>query len=360
MIKTPLFNLHKKMNAKMIDFHGCKMPLNYSGIIKEHKTVRNKAGIFDISHMGEIIIKGREASPAVQKIITNDINKLKQGTVLYTTICSYTGGILDDLLVYKIENDKYMLVVNAANTKKDFNWILKNTETYNCKVKDRSETFSLVAVQGPQSLNILKNLVNFDLENLNNFNFRTCELNKMNILISRTGYTGERGYELYIKPEDAEKIWNTIYKKGENFGLKPVGLGARNTLRLEKGLCLYGNDITEDNHPLEAGLGKTVKFNKKDFIGKKALLKIKQEGFPRVLSGFIMENRRIPRKNYNILSLNEEKIVGKVTSGSYSPTLDKNIGLGYIEKELAVPGNLVLIEIREEKYKAKIVKLPFL
>ena len=357
MKKTPLNKIHKDSGAKLVDFNGWEMPVQYTSIIKEHEAVRKKCGIFDVSHMGEIIIKGQEAFTSVQKLITNDISQLKKGGVMYTPMCAPNGGILDDVIVYFLDEDKFMLVVNASNIDKDWEWIKNHVSNNKCDVCNQSQAFALLALQGPLSRNILDDLVDYNLKQLNKFHWIKSEIENEEILISRTGYTGELGYELYVSSKKAEKIWKLLINIGKQYDLVPAGLGARNTLRLEKKLCLYGNDITEDNHPLEAGLGWTVKFDKNEFIGKNALLKIKNEGYDQVLKGFIMKDRGIPRNGYSIEVTG--KTIGKVTSGSFSPTLKENIGLGYINKNFADIGREINIIIRNKKYKAEIVKTPF-
>ncbi|MFW6269427.1 MAG: glycine cleavage system aminomethyltransferase GcvT [Bacillota bacterium] len=355
MEQTPLNKIHKKMGAKMINFYGWEMPLQYSSIIEEHKAVRNNCGLFDVSHMGEILIKGEEASINVQKLITNNINKIENGKALYTPMCREDGGIIDDLLVFQLNQKMYLLVVNASNIEKDFNWITQNING-SCKVENISNDFALIAVQGPESENILAELFFSDIKSLKSFQFIKTKFENKEILISKTGYTGETGFELFSPPDKIEKIWNMIMTKKEKYNILPTGLGARNTLRLEKKLCLYGNDITEDNHPFEAGLGWTVDLTK-EFKGKESLIKIKEKGFDNILSGFIMKERGIPRKDYLIQKGGQN--VGRVTSGSYSPSLDENIGIGYLNKKYSSPGTEINIIIRDKKYKAEVVEMPF-
>ena len=359
MKSTALYEEHQSLDAKMIDFGGWQMPVQYSGIIDEHKAVRNKAGIFDVSHMGEILISGKEALDLVQKIITNDASKLTNGDVLYTPMCYQDGGIVDDLLVYRIDVDKFLLVVNASNTTKDLRWVEKNAELFEqAEVEDKSDYYGLIALQGPISREIIQPLLEEDISNLKYYTFIETDIAGVEAIVSRTGYTGELGFEVYLKAEDAVKVWNAMLKEGSDKGLKPAGLGARDTLRLEKALCLYGNDIDETTNPLEANLGWTVKFDKEDFNGKEALEKVKEDGVKRTLVGFIMQERGIPRHGYEIKV--DGEVVGEVTSGSYSPTLDENIGLAYVDKKLAEEDTDLDICIRKREVKAKIIKTPFI
>jgi len=356
---TALYEEHQSLDAKMIDFGGWQMPVQYSGIIDEHKAVRNKAGIFDVSHMGEILISGKEALDLVQKIITNDASKLTNGDVLYTPMCYQDGGIVDDLLVYRIDVDKFLLVVNASNTTKDLRWVEKNAELFEqAEVEDKSDYYDLIALQGPISREIIQPLLEEDISNLKYYTFIETDIAGVEAIVSRTGYTGELGFEVYLKAEDAVKVWNAMLKEGSDKGLKPAGLGARDTLRLEKALCLYGNDIDETTNPLEANLGWTVKFDKEDFNGKEALEKVKEDGVKRTLVGFIMQERGIPRHGYEIKV--DGEVVGEVTSGSYSPTLDENIGLAYVDKKLAEEDTELDVCIRKREVKAKIFKTPFI
>ncbi len=359
MKKTALYEEHQSLDAKMIDFGGWQMPVQYSGIIDEHKAVRNKAGIFDVSHMGEILISGKEALDLVQKLITNDASKLTNGDVLYTPMCYEDGGIVDDLLVYRTDVDQFLLVVNASNTTKDLRWVRKNAELFEqAEVEDKSDYYALIALQGPISREIIQPLLEEEISNLKYYTFIETDIVGVEAIVSRTGYTGELGFEVYLKAEDAVKVWNAMLKEGSDKGLKPAGLGARDTLRLEKALCLYGNDIDETTNPLEANLGWTIKFDKEDFNGIEALEKVKEDGVKRTLVGFIMQERGIPRHGYEIKV--DGEVVGEVTSGSYSPTLDENIGLAYVDKKLAKEDTDLDICIRKREVKAKIVKTPFI
>ncbi len=361
MEKTPLNSVHHEMGAKMTDFGGWEMPVEYSGIIDEHKTVRRDAGLFDVSHMGEIVVRGQEAGSFIDYLVTNRVSTVPQGKVVYSPMCYPEGGIVDDLLIYKIQDDQYFLVVNASNTEKDFAWISEQAAKFSgeVEVKNHSRNYALLALQGPRSEEILSQLTPASLDDIPAFNFSNIEVDGIDMLVSRTGYTGEDGFELYFAPEKAEKIWQSLLKAGERAGLKPAGLGARDTLRLEKCLCLYGNDISKETNPLEAGLGWTVKFDKDDFVGKDALERVKEAGPPRKLVGFILQDRGIARHNYPILSSQEEEI-GHVTSGSYSPSLEENIGLGYVESSQAQPGQIIKIKIRSRLVSAEVVETPFI
>ncbi|MGM0420020.1 MAG: glycine cleavage system aminomethyltransferase GcvT [Bacillota bacterium] len=356
MQKTALNRLHHELGAKMIDFGGWEMPVEYSGIIEEHKAVRTNCGIFDVSHMGEIEITGPGAAAYANKLVTNQV-EVTNGKVVYTPMCHEDGGIVDDLLVYRESEDAYLFVVNASNKDKDLTWIQQNAPE-NVEVKDLSQKFALIALQGPKAEVVLQQLTQENLAEIKTFTFIRGEVKDREMIISRTGYTGEDGFELYLSPEYAEEIWQTIAETGEVYGLAYAGLGCRNTLRLEKALCLYGNDITEATNPLEAGLAWTVKFNKDEFIGKEALLEQKEQGISRKLVGFKLLGRGIARHGYVIEKNNEE--IGFVTSGSFSPTLKENIGMGYVSLEYIEPGTTIDIKIRNREVEAEVVKLPFI
>jgi len=355
--KTPLNNKHKNLGAKMIDFGGWEMPVHYSSIIKEHKAVRQSAGLFDVSHMGEVKVSGKDALANLQKILSNNIEKLNIGQATYTVMCNSDGGIKDDFLVYRIAEKEYLLIVNASNIEKDYNWIKENLKG-EVSAENLSEDYGLLALQGPKSEEILEKITDIDLSNIKYFRFADDKVGGIKTLISRTGYTGEKGFELYCDSDDVEDLWNAIVDVGDDFKLKPAGLGARNTLRLEKKLCLYGNDIDENTNPLEAGLGFAVDLDKDDFIGKEKILEVKNKGIDKKLIGFKLVGRGIPRHGYDITK--DEKKIGRVTSGSFSPSLDENIGLGYVNVEEAEIGNEIDIMIRNRKVKAKIVKTPFI
>lgn len=358
-MKYTKFNrIHKKLNAKLVEFAGYEMPVYYNSIVEEHLAVRENVGMFDVSHMGEIFITGEDALAFVQKITINDASKLNVGKAQYSAMCYENGGIVDDLLVYRLENG-FMLVVNAANKDKDYEWMLKNKEG-NVIIEDQSDEYSLIALQGPKSLETLQNLVDFDLNELKYYTFREGKILNHPVLVSRTGYTGELGYEIYFKGDVnvAENIWNKIMENGKKFNLKCCGLGARDSLRLEMGYCLYGNDIDETTNPLEAGLEWITKLNKGEFIGRKALLEVKEKGINRKLLGFELIEKGIPRHG-NEIFFNGQKI-GFVTSGTLSPSLNKPIGLGYFDVNF-IDDNLVFeIDNRGKKLKGKFTKVPFI
>ncbi len=356
MKRTKFYNIHKKLNAKIVEFAGFEMPIQYSSIIQEHKAVRHKVGVFDVSHMGEIFIKGTKALDFVQYITVNDASKLFPGRVQYSAMCYEDGGIVDDLLVYKIADDEFLLVVNASNIQKDFDWMNKNNK-FGVEITNRSDDFSLLAVQGPDSLKTLQKISDRTIE-LEYYHFTNMKIAGVEMIVSRTGYTGELGYELYFEGDEstAEKLWDAIFEAGKEFDIQPVGLGARDTLRLEMGYCLYGNDIDQTTNPLEAGLGWITKLNKSDFVGKDALLKAK-ENISRKLVAMISEEKTFPRHGYEI-SANGRKI-GHITSGTVSPILEKAIALGYVEKDFSAVDTEVNFVVRGKEFPAKVVKLPF-
>jgi aminomethyltransferase len=357
---TPFTEIHKRLGAKMVEFAGFLMPLQYSGINDEHITVRKAVGVFDVSHMGEIWIKGKNAFALTQYITSNDIQRLVPGKALYSVMPNGRGGIVDDLIVYQYDDDSYLLVVNAANTEKDFNWILKQNEKFGAEVENASDRTAQLAVQGPKAIDTLQKLTDIDLSSIKFYHFVVGSIAGVdNVIISATGYTGSGGFELYFDPQYAEKMWNAIFEAGKEFGIKPAGLGARDTLRLEMGYCLYGNDIDETTSPIEAGLGWVVKFvDGNDFIDRDFLWKQKQTGVSRRLVGFEMIDRGIPRHGYEIYNEEGQKI-GKVTSGTMSPMLRKGIGMGYVNTEYSKPGNQIFIDVRGKKLKAQVVKPPF-
>jgi len=360
MKKTAFYNIHKQAGAKIVEFAGFEMPVQYSGIIDEHKTVRTTVGMFDVSHMGEFEIRGKDALALVQRVTTNDASKLQEGKVQYSSMCYPDGGIVDDLLVYRFK-DHFMLVVNAANLQKDFDWITSNKGSLDVEVLDKSDSYSLIAVQGPKSLLTLQKLTAVNLSSLPYYTFQQGKLAGIEMIISRTGYTGELGFELYFDSSVpvSERIWNAIVDAGKEFGIKPIGLGARDTLRLEMGFCLYGNDIDKTTNPLEAGLGWITKLGKGDFIGRDVLLKVNADGLKRKLVGFVIDDEKaFPRHGHEIRIQGAN--VGHVTSGTVSPILEKGIGMGYVPIGADVPGKAVDIIIRNKEAKASIVKIPFL
>ena len=357
MKNTALTHKHIALGAKMVPFAGYNMPVQYAGINVEHDTVRKGVGVFDVSHMGEFILKGENALDLIQRVSSNDASKLYDGKVQYSCIPNEHGGIVDDLLVYRIDEKTYMLVVNASNIDKDWSWIARfNTEQVD--MKNISDRTSLLAIQGPKAADALQSLTDIDLGTMEYYTFKKGKFAGVdNVLVSATGYTGAGGFEIYVDNKDAEQVWNAVFEVGEPFGIKPIGLGARDTLRLEMGFCLYGNDIDDHTSPLEAGLGWVTKFNK-EFTNSAALLQQKQDGLKQRLVGFEMIERGIPRHDYQIVDA-EGAVIGKVTSGTQSPSLQKAIGMGYVKSEFAKEGTEIYILIRDNKVKAQIVKPPF-
>ena len=357
MKKTKLFNVHQKLGAKIVDFAGYQMPVQYSSIIAEHKDVRNSVGVFDVSHMGEIFILGKRALDFVQEITVNDASKLTPGRVQYSAMCYKDGGIVDDLLVYKLNDERFMLVVNASNIEKDYNWMIENN-SFGVDIINESDEYSLLAIQGPNSKDVLQKICDKNLD-IKYYHFFNANVVGVDMIVSRTGYTGELGYEIYFKGDEfvAENVWNNIFEAGEEFEIKPVGLGARDTLRLEMGFCLYGNDIDKTTNPLEAGLGWITKLKKNHFIAKEILLKIKEVGLKRKLVPLETEERVFPRRGYDLTAGGRK--IGNVTSGTVSPILEKSIALGYVEKDFAYEGTTVNFMIRGKEVPAKVVKLPF-
>ena len=357
---TPFYQQHIALGAKMAPFAGYNMPISYSGINDEHATVRKAAGVFDVSHMGEFILKGPDALDLIQRVTSNDASKLVKGKVQYSCLPNDKGGIVDDLLVYCVEdNNVYMLVVNASNIEKDWNWIQQHN-TKGVEMHNISDKTCLLAVQGPQATRILQPLTEMDLLNLAYYTFvKGTFAGIENVLVSATGYTGAGGVEIYFEDinDNATKIWNALFEIGAPQGLKPIGLGARDTLRLEMGFCLYGNDIDDTTSPLEAGLGWITKFNK-EFTNSPALAKQKAEGVQKKLVGLEMIDKGIPRHGYEIK--NESGVViGVVTSGTQSPSLGKAIGMGYVATANAAVDSIVSIQVRDKQLKAKVVKVPF-
>lgn len=357
MKSTALTNVHIKTGAKMVPFAGYNMPVTYAGINAEHETVRKTVGVFDVSHMGEFILKGEKALDLIQKVTTNDASKLYDGKVQYSCLPNEIGGIVDDLLVYRMDEKTYMLVVNASNIEKDWDWISRFND-FGVEMKNISDRTSLLAVQGPKAAEALQSLTDIDLASMEYYTFkRSVFAGIKNVIISATGYTGAGGFEIYFDHENSEHIWNAIFKAGEPFGIKPIGLAARDTLRLEMGFCLYGNDIDDTTSPLEAGLGWVTKFSK-NFVNSEALKQQKEIGISKKLIGFEMLERGIPRHDYEIIDI-EGNLIGKVTSGTQSPSLQKAVGLGYVKSTFAKEGTEIYIKIRGQKIKAKVVKPPF-
>lgn len=359
MQRTALNQIHKLAGAKMVEFAGFEMPIEYSGIKDEHMTVREAVGVFDVSHMGEFWVKGPQAQELVGRITTNDVSKLTIGQAQYSCFPNGRGGIVDDLLVYHYCQEKYLLVVNAANIEKDWNWIVANNIN-GAILENASDGISQLAIQGPKAIATLQKLTNVDLSKVRYYTFVTGSIGGIDeVIISATGYTGSGGFELYFRNEAAEQLWKAIFEAGAEFGIKPIGLAARDTLRLEMGYCLYGNDIDDTTSPLEAGLGWITKFNGHHFIDKDFLLMQKQEGVDRKLRGFEMIDRGIPRHDYELTD-HEGYVIGRVTSGTMSPLLNKGIGMGYVNKEYAAIGTEVFLNVRNKQLRAKIVKLPFI
>jgi len=357
-MKTPLFEAHKGLGAHFIEFAGWEMPVQYTSIIEEHNAVRNSAGLFDVSHLGKIDVSGSDAMDFIQRLITNDASQLAKKQALYTLMCYESGTIIDDLLVYRLGDDHFMLVANALNTKKDFEWMESRKKSEeNVQLMNITDELATITLQGPSSDKVLQKLTDYDLSGLKKFWVDEMKLGGINVIISRTGYTGEDGFEIYSRADEIECIWNMILQVGKSEGVVPVGLGARDTLRLEASFVLYGNDIDESTTPLEAPLSWAVKFSKDYFIGKEKLLEQKERGVKKKLVGFEMIDRGIPRHGYRIFVNNNE--IGHVTSGTFSPTLKKNIGMGYVAIEYKEIGKEIKIQIRDSFYSARIVKTPF-
>ena len=354
---TALSEKHIALGAKMVPFAGYNMPVSYTGLNEEHAVVRNSVGVFDVSHMGEFILKGDKALDLIQYVTSNDASQLYDGRVQYSCLPNGKGGIVDDLLVYRIDDKTYLLVVNASNIQKDWNWISKHN-TFGVDMKDISDRTSLLAVQGPKAIDVLQKLTDIKLADIPYYHFKKGTFAGLeNIVLSNTGYTGSGGFEIYFDNDVAEKVWDAVFEAGAEFGIKPIGLGARDTLRLEMGFCLYGNDIDDTTSPIEAGLGWVTKFNK-DFIDKAFLQEQKEKGVARKLVAFEMIDRGIPRHDYEIVDA-AGNAIGKVTSGTQAPSLQKGIGMGYVKTELAKTDNEIYIKVRDKALKAKIVKLPF-
>lgn len=369
MKNTPLTEKHIALGAKMAEFAGYNMPISYSSISDEHHTVRSNAGVFDVSHMGEFIVKGKDATRFLQSATSNDVSKLVPGEVQYSCLPNKKGGIVDDLLVYRLDDvpemvvageQSYMLVVNASNETKDWRWLKRLARGFEVKLQNISAKTGLIAVQGPKAADALQKLTDLDLKSMKYYTFRRGRFAGCNnVIVSATGYTGSGGFEIYAKNRDLVKIWDKVFKNSAKTGIKPAGLGARDTLRLEMGYCLYGNDIDDKTSPLEAGLGWITKLNKKeDFPSKAKFQKQKAEGVKRKLVGFLVDDRRVPRHGYEIESRRGAKI-GVVTSGTHSPTLDKPVGMGYVKAKFAEAGTKIMIVAGGKKLEATVTKVPF-
>ncbi len=360
-MKTTAFNkFHKELGGRMVEFAGYEMPLEYSGVNKEHINVRENVGVFDVSHMGEFWIKGDKAFDLVQKITTNDVAKLSPGKIQYSCMPNGKGGIVDDLLVYHYEEKKYMLVVNAANIQKDLDWVIEQNKEIGAEVENSSDQISQLAIQGPMATKVLQKLTDVDLEKIKYYTFEIGEMAGIKeVIISATGYTGSGGFELYIYNNDADKLWNAIFEAGKEFNIMPAGLASRDTLRLEAGYVLYGNDIDDTTSPIAAGLGWITKFTENNqFIDREKMEKLKAESPAQRLCGFVMEEKGIPRKGYDIVDENSNKI-GHVTSGTMSPMIKKGIGMGYVNNGMHKQNTEIYIKVRNKNIKAKVVRPPF-
>lgn len=361
--RTPLFDTHVGLGARMTPFAGFEMPIQYSGIIDEHHAVRNAVGLFDVSHMGEVMVTGPGAFEFVQQLVSNDVTRLKNGKALYTVMCTPQGGVVDDLLVYRLAAQRYLLVINASNIGEDYKWMMSHNPS-DAVLENISDQLALIAVQGPRSFDVVQKITDEPLGSLDFYHFMelkpdtffTCQT----AILSHTGYTGERGLEIYCDADRAPAVWNALMEAGAEYNIKPVGLGARDTLRLESGFCLYGNDLGLETNPLEAGLGWLTRLDTSDFIGRDALLKIKETGPARRLVGFVSTERGIPRQGSEIQS-EDGKVIGSVTSGSQSPVLSKGIGLGYVlnKPEFTAVGTPVRIASRGRSFLAEVTRPPF-
>ena len=357
MKNTALVNKHIALGAKMVPFAGYNMPVQYEGVNAEHETVRSAVGVFDVSHMGEFLLTGENALALIQKVTTNDASTLTIGRAQYSCLPNGKGGIVDDLIIYRMKEEQYLLVVNASNIEKDWNWISSHNDL-GVEMKNLSDDYSLLAIQGPKAVEAMQTLTSIDLSAINYYHFEVADFAGIEyVIISATGYTGSGGFEIYCKNSEVEQVWDRVFEAGAAFGIKPIGLAARDTLRLEMGFCLYGNDIDDTTSPIEAGLGWITKFTK-DFTDASLLKAQKEKGVSRKLIAFEMVDRGIPRHDYRILDL-EGNEIGKVTSGTMSPSMKVAIGLGYVETSFANLETEIAIEIRDKGVKAKIVKLPF-
>ncbi|WP_423819443.1 glycine cleavage system aminomethyltransferase GcvT [Salinimicrobium sp. TIG7-5_MAKvit] len=357
MKNTALTSTHIDLGAKMVPFAGYNMPVSYEGVNIEHETVRKAVGVFDVSHMGEFLITGENALALIQKIGSNDAAKLTDGKAQYSCMPNADGGIVDDLIIYRFNEEKYLLVVNASNIEKDWNWISQHN-TMDATMRDLSDEYSLLAIQGPKAAEAMQSLTDVDLSAIKFYTFQVAPFaGAENVIISATGYTGSGGFEIYVKNDDAQRVWDRVFEAGADYGIKPIGLAARDTLRLEMGFCLYGNDIDDTTSPIEAGLGWITKFTK-DFVNSEALKEQKENGPKRKLVGFEIDERGIPRQGYEIVD-DSGKVIGKVTSGTMSPSLEKGIGMGYVPTEYAKPGSKINIQIRKKALPATVVKMPF-
>ena len=358
MKNIALHTTHVQLGAKIVPFAGFNMPVQYEGVTAEHLSVRNGVGVFDVSHMGEFLVSGKNALALIQKVTSNDASKLAIGDAQYSCFPNATGGIVDDLICYRIKEEQYLLVVNASNIEKDWNWISNYNTEFNADLRNLSDEYSLLAIQGPKAVEAMQSLSSLDLADIPFYKFKVSDFAGIeNVIISATGYTGSGGFEIYCKNSEVEQIWNKVFEAGASFGIKPIGLAARDTLRLEMGYCLYGNDIDDTTSPIEAGLGWITKFTK-DFINHEELAKQKAEKPSRKLVAFELNERGIPRQGYDIVDVDGNKI-GNVTSGTMSPCLSKGIGLGYVPLEKSKLGTEIFIQVRKKQLSASTVKLPF-
>lgn len=352
-----LKNIHESLGAKMVPFAGYNMPVQYEGVTIEHETVRNGIGVFDVSHMGEFLLTGEKALDLIQKVTSNDAATLEIGKAQYSCMPNNQGGIVDDLIVYQIKENQYLLVVNASNIEKDWDWISEHN-SFGVEMRNLSDDYSLLAIQGPKAVEAMQSLTSVDLSAIKYYHFEVGPFAGIdNVIISATGYTGSGGFEIYCKNSEVEQLWNKVFEAGAAYGIKPIGLAARDTLRLEMGYCLYGNDINDTTSPIEAGLGWITKFTK-DFVNSENIKKQKEAGVSRKLVGFEMVDRGIPRHDYEIVDANGNNI-GIVTSGTQAPSLGKAIGMGYVQTPFAAVDSEIFIAIRDKKIKAKVVKMPF-
>ena len=358
MKNTALTDIHKALGAKLVPFAGYNLPVSYEGVNAEHETVRTAVGVFDVSHMGEFLIEGGNALALVQKVTSNDASKLEIGDAQYSCMPNEDGGIVDDLICYRLKEETYLLVVNASNIEKDWNWISKYNDEFDANIRDVSEGYSLLAIQGPKAIEAMQSLTSEDLSAIDFYTFKITDFAGYDgIIVSATGYTGSGGFEIYCNNDVVADIWKKVFEAGADFGIKPIGLAARDTLRLEMGYCLYGNDINDTTSPIEAGLSWITKFTK-DFVNCEALAKEKEHKPERRLVAFELDDRGIPRQDYDIVDGNGNKI-GVVTSGTMSPSLKKGIGMGYVPRILAKSGSKIYIQVRKKSIPATVVKLPF-
>ena len=355
---TPLLGLHKELGAKLVPFAGWNMPIQFAGVLSEHTCVRERVGLFDVSHMGEIEVKGKDAKKFLQFLLSNNVEKMFDGSILYSLMCYETGGVVDDLLAYRFSENHYFLCVNASNSDKDYDWIARHASSFKVNIKNTSSETSQLALQGPDAKNVLQSLCDISLDDLSYYNFRKGMVNNVESLISRTGYTGEDGFELYLSPEKVSEVFRSLMEQGRSYGIQPIGLGARDTLRIEMGYPLYGNEIDNNPTPLDAGLGWVIKFDKGEFLGRGSLLKQKEQGSPRrKLVGLKLLTRGVPRAHYQVFKNGES--VGEVTSGTFSPTLNTGVGLCYVSSEYSDIGNHLDVKIRDQLVATEVIQLPF-